>query len=381
MTKNTFLNRPEKPKTKDVILVVDDQPNNLKVIASVLGRDYAVSIANSGTNALRILENSTPDLILLDIMMPDMDGFEVCRKIRENDRIRHIPIIFLTAKADVEDVVKGFNAGAVDYITKPFNATEVDARVRNHLNLQHALKEVKSANQKLNEINATKDKFFSVIGHDLRSPFASIIALSGLLGELVKEKDYDGIEEYSALIEQSSKRAMDLLTNLLEWARSQTGRIEFKPEKTKLVHLIEETARMFDQIAKQKNISIKRMLPEDHEIFADKHMVSTVMRNLISNALKFTRPGGEVSISARSEKDEIVITVSDNGVGIDSQRIENLFHIEYSASTYGTANEKGTGLGLTLCKEFIEKHGGRIWVESEEGKGSVFSFSIPCSVL
>ena len=133
------MNQTETPKAKDIILVVDDQSNNLKVIASVLGSDYSLSIANSGVNALKILENNMPDLILLDIMMPDMDGFEVCRRIKSNERIRHIPVIFLTAKTDIDDIIKGFRCGAVDYITKPFNATEVDARVQNHLKLKHAL--------------------------------------------------------------------------------------------------------------------------------------------------------------------------------------------------------------------------------------------------
>jgi two-component system sensor histidine kinase/response regulator len=370
------MNQTDNKKVKDVILVVDDQPNNLKVIGSVLGKDYSLSIANSGANALKILENNTPDIILLDIMMPEMDGFEVCRRIKATERIRHIPIIFLTAKTDIDDIVKGFRCGAVDYITKPFNATEIEARVQNHLNLKHALDQLRITNQKLEELNATKDKFFSIIAHDLRSPFTCIIGFSSLLAQQIKEKDYESIEQYAGFIEQSSKQAMDLLTNLLEWARSQTGRIEYNPEKFDLLYIIEESAQMFDQIAIPKNITLKRSLPQNLEVFADKYMIGTVLRNLISNAVKFTGQGGEILISAQLEHNEVIINISDNGVGISPQRIEKIFQIDKTDSTYGTDNEKGTGLGLILCKMFVEKSGGWIKVESEEGKGSVFSFSI-----
>ncbi|MDP3452220.1 MAG: hybrid sensor histidine kinase/response regulator [Bacteroidales bacterium] len=370
------MNQVENKMEKDVILVVDDQPNNLKVIASVLGRDYSLSIANSGANALKILENNTPDLILLDIMMPEIDGFEVCRRIKSIERISHIPVIFLSAKNDIDDVVNGFRCGAVDYITKPFNSVEVKVRVQNHLNLKHALDQLRITNQKLEELNATKDKFFSIIAHDLRSPFTSIIGFSELLYNQIIDKDYESIEQYAGFIKQSSKQAMELLTNLLEWARSQTGKIEYNPEKLNLTNLIEETALMFDQIALPKNIIIKRVLNQDLEVVADKHMIATVMRNLISNAVKFTAPGGEISVSAQKEEAEIIVNISDNGVGIPSQRIDNIFQIDNNNSTLGTANEEGTGLGLILCKMFVEKSGGWIKVMSEEGKGSVFSFSI-----
>ncbi|HAQ37371.1 MAG TPA: hypothetical protein DCQ58_02590 [Saprospirales bacterium] len=170
---------------------------------------------------------------------------------------------------------------------------------------------------------------------------------------------------------------MDLITNLLEWARSQTGRIAFTPEKLDMVQLVDETARMFEQIAFLKNISIKRLLPEHLEVLADKNMISSVIRNLISNAVKFTRQGGEISITTRTEPHEIMVFITDNGVGMDKQRLEKVFRIDNTHSTYGTADEKGTGLGLILCKEFVEKHGGKIWAESKEGVGSVFSFSIP----
>jgi len=232
-------------------------------------------------------------------------------------------------------------------------------------------------NKKLTELNAQKDKFFSIIAHDLRSPFNSIMGFSQLLVDQIIEKDYEGIEQYARIMRQSAEHAINLLTNLLEWSRAQTGRIEFKPDYLELVNFIEKIIPVFENVALQKSITIKRSLPHESLVYADKHMISTVLRNLISNAIKFTRQGGEVIVSAQRVKNEAIVSVKDNGVGISKDQIDKLFRIDQSESTPGTNNEQGTGLGLILCKEFVEKHGGRIGVESQEGKGSLFTFTIP----
>ncbi len=236
--------------------------------------------------------------------------------------------------------------------------------------------EIEKINKELTRLNSEKDKFFSIIAHDLRSPFNSIIGLSEILVEQVMEKNYQGIEEYTRIILQSSHRAMDLLMNLMEWSRSQTGRMEFNPEHFEMAELINEVAFLLADAAEQKSITVTKTLPDNVPVYADKNMMSAVLRNLISNAIKFTHPGGEIIISAEG-KGGLTASVSDNGVGIPKKRIEQLFRIDENYSTYGTQNEKGTGLGLILCKEFIEKHGGKIWVESEEKKGSIFYFTIP----
>jgi len=232
---------------------------------------------------------------------------------------------------------------------------------------------------RLRELNATKDKFFSIIAHDLKSPFNSIIGFSNLLIEQIQEKDYDGIAEYATIIRNSSQGAMDLLQNLLEWSRSQTGRMEFNPEYVEIVTLIDESIHLLVNSAQQKSIALSKELPRKAIAFADKAMISTILRNLISNAIKFTNPEGAIIISAEQKQNELLISVTDNGVGIKKEVIEKLFRIEEGFSTIGTKNEKGTGLGLILCKEFIEKHGGKIWVESKAGKGSRFCFTIPKS--
>ena len=237
--------------------------------------------------------------------------------------------------------------------------------------------QLKKSEARLSELNATKDKFFSIIAHDLKSPFNPILGFSNLLVEQIRDKDYKKIEQSGMIIQKSSQRAMDLLMNLLEWVRSQIGKMDFIPEKIEIAALIHQITELLNLSAKQKTISIYTELPENAFVIADRAMIGTVLRNLISNAIKFTNPGGEIVILAEPKKNELVISVSDKGVGIRKEVIEKLFRIDASHKTTGTQNEQGTGLGLILCKEFVEKHGGKIWVESEVGKGSKFCFTIP----
>lgn len=232
-------------------------------------------------------------------------------------------------------------------------------------------------NQQLKELNASKDKFFSIIAHDLKSPFNAIIGFSNLMTGQVHNKNYDAVEEYAAIIKNASFRAMSLLMNLLEWANSQTGRMGYNPEYIELMETIEEVIELSKDFASQKSIAILKDLPESLIAFVDKDMISAILRNLISNAIKFSFPGGQLTISSETTKDEIKVAVSDNGVGLKKEAICKLWRIDESYSTIGTNNEKGTGLGLLLCKEFIDKHGGKIGVESEPGIGSRFYFTLP----
>lgn len=237
--------------------------------------------------------------------------------------------------------------------------------------------EIKRKNEELTLINAEKDKFFSVITHDLRGPFNSIMGFTQLLHEMVDEKDNPEIIEYADIILKSSEKAMDLLNNLMEWTRSQTGRMRYNPEYFELNGFLQPVLHLFDEIAGQKSISVTKNLPVSAPIFADKAMMGTIFRNLISNALKFTHEGGEVTISAEVGHNNLTVVVRDNGIGIPKESIKRLFRIDQNFSTQGTSKESGTGLGLILCKEFVNKNKGEIWVESEEGIGSTFYFTIP----
>lgn len=239
--------------------------------------------------------------------------------------------------------------------------------------------EIKDNELRLIELNASKDKFFSIIAHDLKSPFNSIIGFSELLVENVNEKNYSNIDEIATLILNSSSMAMDLLANLLAWSQMETGRMTFKPEKFDASEIFADTVSLFLPTASQKSIQAENRVSPGTIVFADKKMINSVLRNLVSNAIKFTNSGGKIEISSEISADVAIFTVKDNGVGIPKEKIDKLFSISENISTPGTKQEKGTGLGLMLCKEFIDKNNGKIWAESIEGVGSSFSFSLPAA--
>jgi signal transduction histidine kinase/ligand-binding sensor domain-containing protein len=229
----------------------------------------------------------------------------------------------------------------------------------------------------LNELNASKDKFFSIIAHDLKNPFRNIIGLSGILKEDLKSGKPEMNKEIVELINDSAVQTLKLLENLLEWAKSQTGKLLFNPMPIDLRELYNEEYILLHEMASGKHIELINSIPDGLIITADRNMIKTVLRNLVSNALKFTHKDGKVEVNAKSIGKQVEILVSDNGIGMTKEITEKLFRIDANLTTRGTADEKGTGLGLFLCKEFIEKHGGKIWVESEVGKGSIFKFSLP----
>lgn len=373
-----------KPDSKYTVLIVDDVPENIQVISSILyQKDLNILIAQRGREALRIASRRPPDLILLDIIMPGMNGFEVCERLKNTPETKEIPIIFLTAKTQPEDIVRGFEIGAVDYVTKPFNPSELLSRVFTHLELKKSRDIITEQNEqlaiqniKLRELNATRDKFFSIIAHDLKNPFSTLIFLSELLANEMKNYSFDEIEKYAQMVYQASKQGFNLLENLLEWSRSQTGVMTFHPENVSLRRIIAQNTGALESRAKNKQITIQFEIPEDTFVFADVEMTATIIRNLVSNALKFTERGGAVNICAKDTRNSIEITVSDTGVGIKEEDIPKLFRIDIHHSTSGTARERGTGLGLILCKEFVEKHDGKIWVDSEVGKGTRFTFTL-----
>lgn len=230
---------------------------------------------------------------------------------------------------------------------------------------------------RLQELNATKDKLFSIIAHDLINPFNSIVGFSNLLRSQIAEENLHDIEKYVDIIHNSSEQALDLLQNLLDWSRSQVGRLAFKPECIDVVVQINHTCDLLFSLAQQKSVTIRLFSPPELWIIADKPMINTILRNLLSNAIKFSYTGGEVEILVSQDNDQLTVSIKDYGVGIPEQKLDNLFRIDKNLSTPGTMNEKGTGLGLILCKELIDKHNGQIWVKSELQKGSTFSFSIP----
>jgi len=364
---------------KQTILVIDDQPDNLKIIVDYLKESdvvYTILKAPNGKIACEIAEKKIPDLIITDWEMPEMDGIETIKCLKSKDKTKDIPIIMASGvMTQPKNLKTALEAGAVDYIKKPVDKTELIARVHSMLKLADSYKEIKL-------LNATKDKFFSIIAHDLRSPFNSMLGFSRLL-----ETKYDIYEakEYKKLFGVLSKEisnAYELVENLLLWSTAQRKKIKFEPKQENLHSIISEVIEQLLQSASSKLITVEYEIPENLVIFADRDMLSTVIRNLVSNAIKFTPKSGKISILAKVNADEnqtkfVQVVFKDNGIGIDEDIHANIFSFDSNASTLGTENEKGTGLGLILCKEFIEKHDGKIGVESEVGKGTTFWFNIP----
>ncbi len=243
--------------------------------------------------------------------------------------------------------------------------------------LNIAIERISKSEADLKKLNTTKDKLFSILSHVLRSPFSSILGFSEMLYYETGDFDAAQIKEIAATIYETSRETFDLLDNLLEWSRSQTGSIIFEPENIYLKDLVNSTVDLLDNSARKKDITISNEIPEKINAFADKNMINTVLRNLVSNAIKFTHHKGEIKILSRDIDNFIEITIADSGIGIKPEDIKKLFGIDIGFSTVGTDNEKGTGLGLILCKEFIKKNNGKIWIESESGKGSDFIFTLP----
>lgn len=240
--------------------------------------------------------------------------------------------------------------------------------------------EIKLKNQELQKLNAEKDKFFSIIAHDLRSPFSGFLGLTEVMAENTEIFSQAELADFSRSLNESAKHLSQLLENLLEWSQMQKGSINYTPNELSLSAIISENMEQINQRAIQKGITIRSEVLENQKVFADERMINTILRNLLSNAVKFTRSGGEVTIGSKViNNDRIEISVQDTGIGIPEVNVAKLFKLDEKVSTIGTDNESSTGLGLLLCKEFVEKHAGKIWVESELGKGSTFSFSLPLS--
>jgi signal transduction histidine kinase len=352
------------------IMLVDDTPTNLSVLIDYLNDfGFEILIAVDGEGALISVEAGQPDLILLDIMMPGMDGYETCRRLKQNPTTSDIPVIFISALSESMDKVKGFSSGGVDYITKPFQQDEVLARITTHLTIQRQKKELEA-------LNVTKDKFFSVISHDMRGIFTPIVGSTDLIKHMVKKYDDPKLTKFTNNLSLSVKNALKLFENLLEWSRIQRGGITFAPVHLSLKKLIEQSVELFKEHQKSKKIEIINNIPADYQVKADKDMIQTVVRNLVSNGLKFTHSGGTITIDAKKNENRIEVSVTDSGIGMSPENVSSLFSLKQTKSKKGTGGERGTGLGLILCKDFIEKNGGKIWVNSVIGKGTSFMFTL-----
>ena len=261
-----------------------------------------------------------------------------------------------------------------------FAVKNESGKITSYRGILRDITEIKKAGQELQNLNASKDKFFSIIAHDLRSPFGSLLSFSEFLMEDIDELSKSEIKLFATKINESSQAVYKLLDNLLQWSRIQTDRIKCSPSEHKLKKMIEQCLEIMNNKAASKDIAIHNNVDDDIDIFADDTMINSVLHNLITNALKFTHNGGNVKISADKSNGMVAVTISDDGVGITDENISKLFCLDKQISTTGTANEEGTGLGLLICKELINRNGGNITVKSKEGEGTAFTFTVPAKL-
>jgi len=352
------------------ILIVDDMVQNIKFLGSILrDQGYLLSFSLNGEEALKIFETQRFDIVLLDIMMPGMSGFDVCKQIKQKQKYNDIPIIFISASSEIQSIIKGFKLGAVDYITKPFQPDELLARVQTHL-------ELKQTKEQLIETITTKDKIFSIIAHDIKNPLNAIHGTCDLFSEFFDDLTEDEMLSYISQIKSSGNSLIKLLDNLLEWSRIQIGRINVNAEIIYMNAIIDSTFNILLQQAEAKQIQLISTIDDSTQVYGDSNMISTVIRNLVSNAIKYTHHEGKVTIYSKTMNDHEEITISDTGTGIPPDKLDTIFQIK-DCSMPGTDGETGTGLGLIICKDFICKNNGSIWVESEVGVGTDFKFTIP----
>jgi two-component system sensor histidine kinase/response regulator len=296
----------------------------------------------------------------------------LCRRIKEEDHLREIPVIFLTALTDTNDLVEGFKAGGVDYITKPFRREELLARVKSHVELSQAKRNILAQAELIQQINRTRDRMYSVISHDIKSPFANISMMISMIADGYLEPDSDDFKEIIENLNYSTKETYTLLENLLQWTRTQTGNLETHPEDVSLLDLVENSMGFVSMNAEHKEISIEVDVDEEIGIHADPNMIKSVIRNLLSNAIKFTHRQGVIKVKAEKNIDHIALLVIDNGVGMSEEQVNNLFKDNIFSTTAGTGNEKGSGLGLHLVYDFTRRNGGRITVQSMPDEGTTF---------
>ena len=357
-------------KTNPKILVVDDEELNRSLMeAMLLPLGYEVIFAKDGVEALEVVKESSPDVILLDIMMPKMDGYEVARRLKEDEATKIIPIVMVTALKEVGDRVKALEAGATDFLTKPVDRTEVRARVS-------SLVQVKDYQEELNRSNKELEQFAYVVSHDLREPLRMVTSFAQSLEKRYKEKLDKTADEYINFIVDGAARMQRLIDDILLYSRVSTRAKPFEPVEMENI-LMTVLSNLSVAIDEAKADITSDLLPA---INADTSQMGQVLQNLIANAIKFSKPGERpaVHISARKENKEWVFSVKDNGIGIDPELFGRLFVLFQRLHTQD--QYPGTGIGLAVTKKIVERHGGRIWIDSKPGEGATFFFSIPAEL-
>ena len=358
---------------QDTIMVVDDAPANLKLLTEMLqAKGYLVLTFPRGAMALDAAAKSPPDLILLDINMPEMNGFEVCERLKADAVLKEIRVIFISALTETVDKVKAFSVGGVDYVTKPFQFEEVNSRVATHLRLRRQQIELKA-------LNELKDHFLGMAAHDLRNPLGAIKGFSEFLATELAPFLTPRHVEFFDIIFNSSKFMVGLINDLLDVSAIESGHLTLDRLPLDITIPVTKSAEINRVFATPKNMPITLLCPGPlSQVFADSHRIEQVMNNLLTNAMKYAQPGTDITVHLRQENNEVIISVADHGPGIPEKEQHKLFKAFGKTSVKpASEEERATGLGLLIVKKIVEAHEGRIWFISEPGKGTEFFFALP----
>lgn len=363
------------------ILIVDDNQTNIILLQAILKRaKYNTVSATNGTDALRIMQEMHPDLVLLDIMMPEMDGYEVARRKDEIEDIQSIPFLFVTALSDTNSMVKGFKAGCSDFITKPFNTEEILIRIHHQIINVENRRIINSKNEELKSLIRNRDKLYAVVAHDLRSPLGTIKSVLDILDENLNS-EIIGFELYDLLhaTTESADELFGLLENLLFWTRTQMDKLIFQPKEIKITDAVTDAIKATSSMSNIHRIDISYSDNTGNAtVLADKNMITTVIRNILVNAIKFSDEDSSIEIETKIVDNQLSCSITDHGCGMDDE-VKQALQQQISITTTGKHQEEGTGLGLTLCREFIRAHNGNLSFESEMNVGTTFTFTIPLS--
>ena len=355
---------------KRTILIVDDVPENLQVLGSLLDKEgFDISPALSGEEALNLVDHISPDLVLLDIMMPGMDGYEVCDRLKSNEKTRNIPVIFLTAKVEKEDIIKGFQAGAVDYITKPFNAEELLSRVSTHLKLLKYQKDIERISRKRSEL-------LHVLCHDLANPLTAILTAS----EMIAPND-ELESDMIGYIRKSARQGIDIINVVRDLEAAETKEMQMDLQYVILNEAIDSSIKMLKDKIEKKGIKVVRNISDDIVVYVElTTFINTVLNNLLTNAVKFSYKNGQIGLYISGKEDcpvlntdqksddaFLILEIRDQGIGIPSDILADLFDSSKTTHRDGTEGEGGTGFGMPLVRTFVRAYGGEVWVESKTG--------------